>query len=173
MIASAREAVEAGRNRLSTGTLSASDIANHSDYKASGISLGGGYSHSSATGKAGDDTVESGGGREGSVNTVERGQEGAWENFGSGLSGASAGMSKASGSTDSVTRSGISSGALEIRDGAAQTVAGLDRDVLSGDGANGLDKTWDGEQLKRQVQAEAQIVAAFGQQAHQTVETYT
>ncbi|PWF20773.1 hypothetical protein DD235_16655 [Corticimicrobacter populi] len=91
-------------------------------------------------------------------------------------------MSKASGSTDSVTRSGISSGALEIRDGAAQTatgqdaetvVAGLDREVLSGDGANGLDKTWDGEQLKRQVQAEAQIVAAFGQQAHQTVETYT
>lgn len=182
VIASAEEAVEEGRNRLSTGTLSATDIVNHSDYKASGISLGGGYSHSSATGKAGDDTVKSGGGREGSVNTVERGQDGAWENFGSGLSGASAGMSKASGSADSVTRSGISGGVLEIRDGAAQTatgqdaetvVAGLDREVLSGDGANGLDKTWDGEQLKGQVQAEAQIVAAFGQQAHQTVETYT
>ncbi|REN19174.1 hypothetical protein DSI35_00300, partial [Mycobacterium tuberculosis] len=68
---------------------------------------------------------------------------------------------------------------LTITDGNAQlartgksiddTLAGLNRGVLSGDDANGLIRTWDPVELAQKVQAEAQISAAFTQQAHSAV----
>ncbi|WP_342344332.1 hemagglutinin repeat-containing protein, partial [Xanthomonas phaseoli] len=43
VIASTRAALDAGANRLQTGTLTVSDITNTSNYEAKGISLSGGY----------------------------------------------------------------------------------------------------------------------------------
>jgi filamentous hemagglutinin len=42
VIASSQDAIDQGKNRLSTGTLTYSDIANSSSYDAKGISLSGG-----------------------------------------------------------------------------------------------------------------------------------
>ncbi|MDV3470283.1 hypothetical protein RZA67_16330, partial [Stenotrophomonas sp. C3(2023)] len=50
-----------------------------------------------------------------------------------------------------------------------QTLAGLERGVLSSDDANGLVRTWDPVALAAKVQAEAQITAAASQQAHAAV----
>ena len=44
VIASRDKAVQDGLNRLTTGTLSTSDINYHASYSASSVSLGGGYS---------------------------------------------------------------------------------------------------------------------------------
>ena len=40
VISSSQAAIDAGRNSLSTATLTASDIANHDTYKASSVSVG-------------------------------------------------------------------------------------------------------------------------------------
>ena len=48
----------------------------------------------------------------------------------------------------------------------------LDRNVLSSAASSGLTKKWDADKLRRQVQAEAEIVAAFGQQAGAAIERH-
>ncbi|WP_116522848.1 hypothetical protein [Achromobacter insuavis] len=57
-------------------------------------------------------------------------------------------------------------------DAADQVLAMLDRGVLAGDGAGGLTRKWDGDKLRGQVQAEAEIIAAFGQQAGAAIERH-
>ncbi|MEC3889685.1 hypothetical protein [Xanthomonas campestris] len=74
-----------------------------------------------------------------------------------------------------MTTSSISGGTLVITDQAGQqaktgqsvsdVLASLNRDVLTGDSANGLVKGWDGQKLQQQVSAGAEITATFGQQA--------
>lgn len=185
-IASSEQAVKDGLNTLATGTLTASDIENHSHYKATGVSLSGGFS------VAGGDDKKPDGKTEGSSakppDAVAAGnvanQGGAWsvQHFGNSASAGAPGMSVRQGSENSVTRSGISAAAVTIADKAAQwertgktadqVLAMLDRSVLTGDGTSGLTKTWDGGKLSRQVQAEAEIIAAFGQQAGVAIERH-
>ena len=55
---------------------------------------------------------------------------------------------------------------------ADQVLAMLDRNILSGAASSSLTKKWDGDKLRGQVQAEAQIVAAFGQQAGAAIERH-
>ncbi|CAB3823225.1 hypothetical protein LMG26788_00376 [Achromobacter pulmonis] len=55
---------------------------------------------------------------------------------------------------------------------ADQVLAMLDRNILSGAASSSLTKKWDGDKLREQVQAEAQIVAAFGQQAGAAIERH-
>ncbi|HHZ29168.1 TPA: hemagglutinin, partial [Xanthomonas vasicola pv. zeae] len=107
--------------------------------------------------------------------TTNQGSSWSWQNQGSGAQGASAGYSSKSGSETSLTTSGISGGTLVITDQAGQqaktgqsvsdVLAALNRDVLTGDSANGLVKGWDGQKLQQQVSAGAEITATFGQQA--------
>ncbi|MCL7714454.1 hemagglutinin repeat-containing protein [Stenotrophomonas mori] len=168
VIASTQEAVDTGMNRLQTGTLTYSDIENHSDYSAKSVSLSGGYS---AGGSKGGDT--------GSPSTTNNGSDWSWQNFNTGAQGAAAGYGSKSGSDSSTTHSGISGGSLVITDQAGQqertgqtaeeVLAGLNRGVISGDDADGLSKAWDGQQLQQQVEAQAQITAVFGQQASKAV----
>ncbi|HHZ29139.1 TPA: hypothetical protein HH294_22265, partial [Xanthomonas vasicola pv. zeae] len=47
----------------------------------------------------------------------------------------------------------------------SDVLAALNRDVHTGDSANGLVKGWDGQKLQQQVSAGAEITATFGQQA--------
>ena len=186
-IASSEEAVKRGLNTVMTGSLTVSDIENHSRYKATGVSLSGGFS------VAGDDKP-SGGKKEGDDGSARKADESSasnvagkgdtWSvhNFGNSVSAGAPGMSARKGSENSVTHSGISGAAVTIADTNAQrertgrtadqVLAMLDRSVLAGDGAGGLTKKWDGDKLRRQVQAEAEIIAAFGQQAGAAIERH-
>ncbi|WP_208649242.1 hypothetical protein [Xanthomonas vasicola] len=174
VIASTQAAVDAGVNRLQTGTLTVSDITNTNNYKATGISLSGGYAAGGSDGKDGAKTQ--------TPPTTNQGSSWSWQNQGSGAQGASAGYSSKSGSETSLTTSGISGGTLVITDQAGQqaktgqsvsdVLAALNRDVLTGDSANGLVKGWDGQKLQQQVSAGAEITATFGQQASKAIGDY-
>ena len=207
-IASTAEAVHAGANRIVTGTLTVSDIENHSDYKASGVAVAGGFSVSGrdkksadkSTGKANDKTdgatganaigadnnaggikATSGGGKATTVNGA--GYTWAAQNMGRDTSALAPGFSKTSGSERSTTKSGISGATVIITDyekqraltgkTAEQLLASLNQEIRTGDDAAGLSKTWDPEKLRAKVSAEAEIVAAFTQQASQTIRSYT
>ncbi|CAM2170482.1 filamentous hemagglutinin [Paraburkholderia sacchari] len=105
-------AADASKNSLTTGTLSFSDIANHSEYSASsnGISAGIGIAN---TGRAvGPGSVSNGGG----VSPMLPQNE--------------------SGSSDATTRSAVSAGTITVTDGAKQKqdVAGLSRDTVDTNG---------------------------------------
>ncbi|PPU83914.1 filamentous hemagglutinin [Xanthomonas sacchari] len=175
VIASSQDAIDQGKNRLSTGTLTYSDIANTSSYDAKGISLSGGYSVGT-----GDEKSK---GSEGQTpSTTNNGSNWSWQNYNTGANGSAAGYGHESGDAQSTTHSGISGGALVITDEAGQqtktgksvadALAGLKRDVVTGDDANGLTKQWDGQKLQEQVAAQAQITATFGQQATHVIGDY-
>ncbi|WP_426802461.1 hemagglutinin repeat-containing protein [Xanthomonas campestris] len=176
VIASTQAAVDAGANRLQTGTLTVSDITNTNNYKATGISLSGGYAAGGSDDKAGAKTETQ------TPPTTNNGSNWSWQNQGSGAQGAAAGYSSKSGSETSLTTSGISGGTLVITDQAGQqaktgqsvsdVLAALNRDVLTGDSANGLVKGWDGQKLQQQVSAGAEITATFGQQASKEIGDY-
>ena len=137
--------MEQGKNSLTTGTLTTSDLQNRSQYSADSISVSRGQAEGKPTG---------------------------------GIGG---GM--ASGSESSVTRSGISGGAVTITDAQAQqdrtgksadqAVASLDTSVRTGkDSSNSLTKNWNGDQLREEVEAQTKITQAFGQQAAKLIGTY-
>ncbi|MCC4598329.1 hemagglutinin repeat-containing protein [Xanthomonas campestris pv. phormiicola] len=177
VIASSQDAIDQGKNRLSTGTLTYSDIANSSSYDAKGISLSGGYSYGGA---GGDGKAKGTDGQ--TAPTTNNGSNWSWQNFQTGSSGTAAGYGHESGDATSTTRSGISGGTLVITDESGQqaktgnsvadTPAALKRDVVTGDDANGLTKQWDAQQLHDRVAAQAQITATFGQQATKAVGDY-
>nr|WP_228734897.1 hemagglutinin repeat-containing protein [Xanthomonas euvesicatoria] len=114
VIASTQAAVDAGANRLQTGTLTVSDISNTNNYKATGISLSGGYAAGGSDGKDSTKTETQ------TPPTTNQGSSWSWQNQGSGAQGASAGYSSKSGSETSLTTSGISGGTLVITDQAGQ-----------------------------------------------------
>ncbi|CAM4016641.1 Filamentous haemagglutinin FhaB/tRNA nuclease CdiA-like TPS domain-containing protein [Bordetella tumbae] len=141
VIASTAEAVQAGVNRISTGTLTVSDIENHSDYKASGVALAGGFSVSGsdkesagkgngkANGKAdgATDANAIGAGNNpdgikasastGKATTVAgAGYTWAAQNIGRDTSALAPGFSKTSGNERSTTKSGISGATVTITD---------------------------------------------------------
>ncbi|WP_295841563.1 hemagglutinin repeat-containing protein [uncultured Xanthomonas sp.] len=175
VIASSQDAIDQGKNRLSTGTLTYSDIANTSSYDAKGISLSGGYS-------VGTDDDKAKGSEGQTPSTTNNGSKWSWQNYNTGANGSAAGYGHESGNSQSTTHSGISGGALVITDEAGQqaktgksvadALAGLERDVVTGDDANGLTKQWDGQKLQEQVAAQAQITATFGQQATHVIGDY-
>lgn len=163
VIASDQQAVDLQLNRLETGTLSASDIDNYSRYKAGATSVSGGVSF--GIGEANKEFVaEHNNGKKQSTN----------------LGGV--GNSELAGTDHSTTRSGISAGTIIINDlqaqqertgkSAEEVLAVLDRDVRAGDAANSLSKEWDGAELAKQVQANAEIAVAFSQQAGATIRGY-
>lgn len=184
-IASSEQAVKRGFNTVQTGSLTVSDVENHSRYKATGVSLSGGFS-------VAGDAKQPDGKKEGGSSAKQAdaaasnaaGQGSTWsvQNFGNSVSAGAPGMSVREGSENNVTHSGISGAAVTITDmnaqwertgkTADQVLAMLDRSVLAGAGGGGLTKKWDGDKLRGQVQAEAQIVAAFGQQAGAAIERH-
>ena len=100
-----------------------------------------------------------------------------------GTGGGSGGASQRSGHQASTTRAGISQANVVITDdkqqqavsgqNAEQTVASLNRDVLTGKDTSGaLGQAWDGQRLQEKVQAEASITAQFGQNAAKAVGDY-
>ncbi|OZI39063.1 hypothetical protein CEG14_05905 [Bordetella genomosp. 1] len=186
VIASTDKAVQDGLNRLSTRTLTAGDLENRSAYRATGASVSGGFGMG-----AGDRKADASPQSEGAAGTSDaapasnvagQGSEWSWQNFGTGANAGAPGYVKKHGSEHSTTRSGISAGVTEIRDHTAQhaetgktaeqAVSSLDREVRTGDSAHGLTRNWDPEKLAAQVKAQAEIAAAFSQQAYSQVHQY-
>ena len=151
VITSSQQAVDEKKNSLVTATLTQSEIENRDNYKASGYSVG-----VSLSSKVGDQPA---------AKTPE-------EKQGDGKSstkpGFSPGMGSVNGGQGSTTVSGISGAEITITDEAKQkeltgkdaatAVAELNRDVTTGKDTSGaLKKSWDGQALMNEVQAQVQI----------------
>ncbi|WP_425521422.1 hemagglutinin repeat-containing protein [Xylella fastidiosa] len=130
-ITSNSTAIHNGLNTLDTGTLILQDIENHATYTATQVNLGGGYSRNGGT--VGTD-------QQGHAATATQ-VPGTTLPSHNGLSASPPSAMTARDSSHSTTYSGISQGALTIRDPAAQhaltghtaaeTIAGLNRDILT------------------------------------------
>jgi len=162
--ASTDKAIEANKNSLITGSLTSSDIQNKADYKGSSVGLGVGYS---AGGKG--------------VGTDQKGSAitGALQTPGSTLSSTNGGLSatapiamSASGSSSSVTQSGISAGTVIITDEEKQknltgkdvvsTIASINSNVSTDkDGSNALKPIFN----ESEIRAGFEIVGAFSKEA--------
>ncbi|TGV07350.1 hypothetical protein E4695_09840 [Alcaligenaceae bacterium 429] len=148
-ITSSQQAVDEGLNRLTTGTLTTSDIENHANYKGSSVSLGGGYS-SSGDGVGTDQQGDAATGAQVPGSTLP--SDG---NFSVTPPIAIA----AKGNSSSTTHSGISGAQITITDEAKQQLqtgetveerlVSLNTDVLTGqDGSNALTPIFNEQEIK-------------------------
>ncbi|MCE1244334.1 hemagglutinin repeat-containing protein [Oryzomicrobium sp.] len=178
VISSTDKAVDDGKNSLTTGTLTSSELQNKAEYKGSSVGIGLGYTSTDysmvkADGSRATPAPSSG------VGTDAKGQAqtGSAQTPGSSLPSLN-GMSatppialSAKGSDSSTTQSGISGGAITITDDAGQqaktgksgeeTIASLNRDVATGkDTANALKPIFN----EQEIQAGFQITQSFIQQ---------
>ncbi|WP_260431372.1 hemagglutinin repeat-containing protein [Burkholderia contaminans] len=168
VIASSDKAVQDGVNSLTTATLTHSDIENHASYDASQVALSGGYSFGGDSGASGN---KSGIGKDqkGKADNVNPVAGTELPKGDGGLAVAPPVALSASGDANSTTRSGISGGALTIRDdsrqqqltgqSAAETVASVNRDTS--DTGSALAPIFD----KEKIQAGFDITSQFINQA--------
>jgi filamentous hemagglutinin len=169
VITSTDAAVAAGKNALSTATLTQSDLQNKANYAAQSVSLGGGYS----TGGAGVGKDQQG-------NAVTGGAQTPGSTLPSlnGFSATTPVAMAASGNASSVTRSGISGGAVTITDSTAQlaltgktstqAIADVKRDVATGkDGSNALAPIFN----KQEIEAGFTVVSALTREVGTFLET--
>ncbi|WP_241664247.1 hemagglutinin repeat-containing protein [Pseudomonas sp. Sample_21] len=162
VIASTDKAVADGKNTLSTGTLTSSDIKNKAEYDASSINLSGGYGFNMKGGGNASGTPTRGG-------PVVTTKEGANANTPVVLF--------ASGDSSSTTHSGISGAAVTITNNAKQqeltgktaeqTIAAITTNVSSErDGSNKLKPIFDAEEIG----VDFEIVGKFVQNVSQFIE---
>lgn len=176
VIASTDKAIEDGLNRLTTGTLTYSDIENHASYKASSINVGGGYSQGGGGMRCVAGACANGGG----VGTDQQGRAATGGDkvpgtdlpSAGGFSAATPMAMSASGNSHSTTRSGVSGAVVTITDEAGQAartgqtveeaLAGLNREITTGaDGANSLIPIFNEKKIK----AGFEIVGALQREA--------
>jgi filamentous hemagglutinin len=164
VIASTDKAVADGKNTLSTGTLTSSDIKNKAEYDASSINLSGGYGFDA--GKGGTSNGANSNTRGGPVNSVKE-----------GANASTPIVLFASGSSSSTTYSGISGAAVTITNEAKQqeltgktveqTIAAINTDVSSDrDGSNKLKPIFDAQEIG----VNFEIVGKFVQNVSQFIE---
>ncbi|WP_260961240.1 two-partner secretion domain-containing protein [Pseudomonas citri] len=160
VIASSDKAVQDGKNRLVTASLTSRDIKNKAEYDASTVSVGGGYRE---VGKDQQGNATSGGKQTPGTELPKNDND---------LSATMPIAISASDDASSVTRSGISGGTLVISNDAeqqkrtgqtgAQTIANLNRDVSSDrDTSNALKPIFDEDEIR----AGFEIVGAFANEA--------
>lgn len=160
VIASSDKAVQDGKNRLVTASLTSRDIKNKAEYDASTVSVGGGYRE---VGKDQQGNAQSGAAQTPGTDLPKNGND----------IGATMPIAiSASDNASSVTRSGISGGTIVITNdaeqqkrtgqSAEQTVASLNRDVSSDrDTSNALKPIFDEDEIR----AGFEIVGAFANEA--------
>lgn len=137
VITSSQAAADAGKNSLTTASITASDLQNKDNYSASGYSVGVSLSSGTKDSKTQDpqDKTKSLPG-------------------GAGMTG---GIGQASGSQSSTTTSGISQANITLTEGGT-VPATLDRSVVTDNDTSGaLKKSWNGQQLMQDVQAQVTI----------------
>ncbi|KAB0546089.1 filamentous hemagglutinin N-terminal domain-containing protein [Pseudomonas argentinensis] len=156
IIASNDKAIADGKNSLTTGTLTHSDIENKAEYKGTSISLSGSYS-TAAHDKAGN---------------LIKDKDGKPVQEAAANAGTPIALS-ASGKDKSTTHSGISGGAITITDGAKQqeltgqtaeqAIADVNRDVSSDrDGSNTLKPIFDRKEIEAGFEITEQFVRNVG-----------
>jgi hypothetical protein len=121
IITSTQAAEDAGRNQMSTGTLTASNIQNHANYDASGFGIGGGFGIN-GEGKQGN-WAPQGANTNGVVAANQQGKAGTTVNK-------SVGYASDSDSNASTTVSGINTQNLTITNTAGQNATGTDVDAV-------------------------------------------
>ncbi|WP_446027738.1 hemagglutinin repeat-containing protein [Lelliottia amnigena] len=147
IIASSDNAIKDGRNTLSTATLTHRDIENQASYHGSSLSVGGGYG--ADIGKDQQGHAQAGSTQTPGTTLPSEG----------GVSSTLPIAIAAKDSADSLTRSGISGGLIDIRDDTAQqsltgksaeeTLSSLNRDVSSDrDTSNTLKPIFDEEKIR-------------------------
>ena len=153
IITSASAAEAAGKNSLITGSLTSSDIKNHSDYRGSSIGIGasgnyhGGWDNSSINNQTGE-----------SVSNVK----------------GTVGYGSDSGHTSSITHSGINTGNIIITDEAvqqqktgktvAETIAAIHTDISSedyADKAGYLHNNFDKDKVQKELDLQREISQEF------------
>ena len=149
-----RCAVEAGVNRLETGSLGFTDLANHDHYRADAY----GFDLSLSFTPAQPATAT----RQGSDSHL--------------TPGGSAGFAREAGSREGLTLAAASGGEILIRDEAAQiartgqsaadVLGALPREAEAAN-RGALVRAWDGERLLDQVQGQAEVVQIFSREASQ------
>jgi filamentous hemagglutinin len=167
VIGSSQGAVDQSKNSLTTASLTRSDIQNIDRFEASSIGVSVALSSKPTT-----DT------KQGEKSTVtDPGSAGF-----TSVPGAGAGIGSASGNQASTTNSGISGAAISITNEAQQkaltgqdaaaTIAGLAPGVTTSSTTGALVKSWSGQQLKQEVDAQRDITQAFSQAAPKAVASY-
>ncbi|WP_353627645.1 hemagglutinin repeat-containing protein [Ralstonia pseudosolanacearum] len=166
VIASSDKAVQEGLNRLTTATLTHSDIQNQANYSGSQVSISGEYSFG-----GGSSTDKSGIGKDqqGKADNVKPAQ-GTEQAGRGGFSAKPPVVLSASGSASSTTRSAISGGAITITDGAkqqqltgqtaAETVASINRDTSNTGGA--LAPIFDKDKIQAGFEIASQFINQVG-----------
>ncbi|QBQ36695.1 hemagglutinin repeat-containing protein [Pseudoduganella plicata] len=141
-ISSTQQAVDTGKNSLNTGSLTFSDLVNNDSFKASGITMSG-----SIGTKLGDQSK--------AKSVADKGAASSKTGIGN-----NAGFASTDGSQDSLTKAGISGGAITLTSGVTPALTELDRTVTSDKDTSGaLAKDWNGDELLKEVQAGAAITS--------------
>lgn len=142
VIASSQAAVDAGLNTLDTGTLSHSDIRNYAEYDASSLGLSGGYSFGGSSGGSNVGTDADG--------NAQAGAAGKPLPSAGGISAGTPIALSAGDSDSSTTHSGVSGGAVTVRNADGQAaLVGLKRDVASEqEGSNALKTIFDQQEIE-------------------------
>jgi filamentous hemagglutinin len=150
-ITSSQAAVDAGRNSLSTATLTQSAIGNSSSADASQISLSASYSSEQTSRGANGETV-----------TVRNADGSARQAGVNGVSASPPMVLSASDDASSTTRSAISAGTVTIRSGDTSALDGVSRTAVTGqDTSNAIKPVLNQAEL----QAQMQVAQSFIQQA--------
>jgi filamentous hemagglutinin len=146
VISSTQAAIDAGKNRFQTASLTSSDIQNHSTSKGSSYSVSGSVGFA-----AGDQSTA----------TTDADKKAAANAQTNARPGGSAGVGSAGGSQTSTTKSGISG------------IAG-DESVRTGDATStgALVKDWNTQTIIKDVQAQSQITQQFNQNAAKEIGDY-
>ncbi|WP_370389330.1 hemagglutinin repeat-containing protein [Snodgrassella alvi] len=159
IITSTAAAEAAGKNQVITGSLTSSDIHNHSDYSGSSIGIGASGSVSGSTLGQKQPTSND------KINLANQGETGASKSLGFGHD---------SGHSSSTTHSGINTGNIIITDAAAQqqktgksvaeTIAGIHTDTSSdnyADKAGYLSNNFDKDKVQKELDTQREVTQEF------------
>ncbi|PIT20846.1 hypothetical protein BGI36_07700, partial [Snodgrassella communis] len=166
IITSTQTAEAAGKNQLITGSLTSSDIKNHSDYKGSSIGIGASGSVS------GSSLGQSQPSKNNSINLANQGGTGASNTVGYGSD---------SGHNSSTTHSGINTHNIIITDetaqqqktgkNAAETIAGIHTDTTSdnyADKAGYLSNNFDKDKVQKELDLQREVSQEFSKNMQAT-----
>ncbi|WP_100152692.1 hemagglutinin repeat-containing protein [Snodgrassella alvi] len=161
IITSTAAAEAAGKNQVITGSLTSSDIHNHSDYSGSSIGIGASGSVSGSTLGQKQPTGND------KINLANQGETGASKSLGFGHD---------SGHSSSTTHSGINTSNIIITDAAAQqqktgksvaeTIAGIHTDTSSdnyADKAGYLSNNFDKDKVQKELDTQREVTQEFDQ----------
>jgi len=172
LITSSESAELAGRNQLSTGTLSWSDINNRSEYEGNGFGIGGSMSMNTDLGLGDHATRQSN-----KTVTTEEGYHVPANGYASLDKNVSFGIGHDSGSESSVTRSGINTSNITVTRPAdqQQAVEGVKTDITtetaaanSGKLANNFDK----DKVLKELNLQVKVTRDFKENANNQINSY-